>query len=810
MLTSRSTGLPILAMLIAGLAGPSACFVPAPISGGTLLCRDDDECPDPLVCDLLTHTCSDGDQSALPSVVAASFEPAFASSGTVRLLITADETLSADVPPVLGFAGTALDLVAQPPDGSTQALLMTVDDDVDEGVYRLTSVRLSSQPGLGETSPVEEILVVDRTPPALSGLVVDDATPAIDGALFGDVAPHDVVTVHFSSSEPLVVDDLRLSLGARAIDDACLLDDEERLTFACTFDVEVGDDDGSVTLRVDAADRAGNAAALEGTLVLDTAAPTLLPVAALALVFAPGTRTLSTSATPGGDIEIVLTAAEDLAAPPTLALRFADDDDQVFALLSATGRTFRYGLTVQEAPVAVAVVVATLEDRVGHRRVDVPVDLAAPFATGIPVGAAVVTTCPTQGLACIDVDGDGAFAATAACASGTDCNDLQPLAYGGAAEIPGDGFDNDCLADGDSPIDETTGVFVAIDGDDSAAGTRAAPLRTIEAGAALASSSSLSAIFVAGTSIEVAATADPVVVDGVVGGLDRETWLPGGAPTRPIAGPASSGFIGALTVGAFVVALQGGNGSSIIASAGVLAAHGAGQLDVEGPDVVVVDWNGGRVNVGVAAVATHIVKPQFTFLDIDRAGALSGSAIVTGGALTGLDGGDADLVNVYVSGRAIPFGTLRLFHSTMEHLDTGDFNIRVQGVQKVELVGSLALGALDASLSIGTLAGATPLHVVSSGLAESGAGVRIEATGAAVSPTDVNACAFTGCAEAVDVTNGDPDRDPFDPRRLLEVSVSRDRSVDAIARGAPSSVLLDIDGDCRYADGSADVGPDEL
>ncbi|MDP2345030.1 MAG: MopE-related protein [Deltaproteobacteria bacterium] len=800
--------LPVVLTASLGLA--SACFSPAPVNGDVILCANNLECPAPLICDLVTHTCGDTDQNVLPSVVVAAFDPAFASSGTVRLLITADENLSPGEPPVATFAGSALPLAAQPPEGSTQELVIDVDDGVAEGVYRLTSLRLTSAAGLADTSPVDEILVVDRTPPALGELALEDGTSAVAGLLLGDVAPHDVVAVRFSSSEPLVTDGIRVLLGARVTAGACALDDVDRLIFACEIAVESSDGDGETALRVEAVDVAGNPAALQTAVLIDTAAPTLLAGSALALVFAPGGRTLSAAATPGGDIEVVFTAAEDLAVPPLVALRLADDDDQAFTLLSTSGRTFRYGLTVQPSLAAVGVIVATLEDRVGHRSVDVPVDLPAPFAAGIPVGDAVVTTCPTRGFTCLDVDGDGAFAASALCPAGNDCNDLEPVAFGGATEIPGDGVDNDCGGDGDGAIDETSGVFVAADGDDGAAGTRAAPLRTVAAAAAATSSSRPNIFVAAGGQVTVGGVLE--IEGALVGGLDRQSWTPGGI-TQLI----GSGF-GDLSVS--------GAAAGVTSNAGMFAEDNAlivgnqGQIDVVGANVVVVEHglgsgalsNDNLVVQGTARDA-HIVEPQAVRL-ITRSSPLGlppTKSTVVGGVLRLFDvTSDVDFVNVYfVNDSDDVRGRVRFFHCTFERLVDEPFNFAAAG--DVDVVGSLffggAVGGTITALSVPASAGINTVRLVAVNFV--GTPVR-DSAGTGFSIDQVSACSFPGCEEAVDISSGNPSRDSLDPRHLQGPSIARDRGVDSVAEGAPSAVLLDIDGDCRYADGLADLGPDEL
>ena len=72
---------------------------------------------------------------------------------------------------------------------------------------------------------------------------------------------------------------------------------------------------------------------------------------------------------------------------------------------------------------------------------------------------------------------------------------------------------------------------------------------------------------------------------------------------------------------------------------------------------------------------------------------------------------------------------------------------------------------------------------------------------------DVNACGWENCLrssgniENAQLSNPDPHLDIGSP--LIDVGVL------ALDEGAPSAVATDMDGDCRYTDGSADIGADE-
>jgi len=83
----------------------------------------------------------------------------------------------------------------------------------------------------------------------------------------------------------------------------------------------------------------------------------------------------------------------------------------------------------------------------------------------------------------------------------TDCDDTDILTHPGAPELPGDGISQDCVG-GDLVLSDLTGVFVAASGDDANPGTMAAPVQTINAGAALALQEGKSVFVAAGDYME--------------------------------------------------------------------------------------------------------------------------------------------------------------------------------------------------------------------------------------------------------------------------------------------------------------------
>jgi hypothetical protein len=130
-------------------------------------------------------------------------------------------------------------------------------------------------------------------------------------------------------------------------------------------------------------------------------------------------------------------------------------------------------------------------------------------------------------IACSDADGDGLLAPLRGCAQPFDCNDNRADVFPLAVEIPGDGVDNDCLGDGDSPITDDNTVFVSPTGAAAAAGTRADPLRSLAEAATRAGFDKFIAMK-AGAYVE---TVTSNVQRGLLGGLNDD-WQTGGGITH--------------------------------------------------------------------------------------------------------------------------------------------------------------------------------------------------------------------------------------------------------------------------------------
>ena len=68
-----------------------------------------------------------------------------------------------------------------------------------------------------------------------------------------------------------------------------------------------------------------------------------------------------------------------------------------------------------------------------------------------PDGAVVDSGHPDTGSMCIDVDGDGTSPPTGTCPGGDDCDDTSAATHAGAAEVCGNGVDDDCDGVADEP-----------------------------------------------------------------------------------------------------------------------------------------------------------------------------------------------------------------------------------------------------------------------------------------------------------------------------------------------------------------------
>lgn len=243
-----------------------------------------------------------------------------------------------------------------------------------------------------------------------------------------------------------------------------------------------------------------------------------------ALVAAP------TRVTPGSVVEVAFDVTEPLKATPTVAARGAEV--RSFDLGGEREGALLFSLIVEEPLAAGSYeVTADLEDVAGNTaRVTLP--LPPPFFV---VEAVVPSPCVAvdgDGTAvCTDFDGDGAPGRSDTCPEPVpfDCDDVDPLVYPAALELPGDGKDNDCAGDGDLALDESTTVFADPTAPPGGDGSRAAPFADLLAATEVARPAGKALGLRAGT---FTVSAGWFTSTHVIGGLDDRWSIDPTARTR--------------------------------------------------------------------------------------------------------------------------------------------------------------------------------------------------------------------------------------------------------------------------------------
>ncbi len=490
----------------------SACwFDGAPPDDATLVCTTEADCPASWTCDAAAHECvapgAAPDRTA-PSVQSAMFAPAVVATGPVTLTITADEPLGQA--PALRFEGSG-DPGFAPVDVEGPVARFALDATaVAAGAWPLGAVELMDAQGNRALRLTPDVtLVVDRRAPTILDLATAHADPAADGLPFSANDGTNELVVTFVVDEAVEAQAVDVQAGPVVATCAAGVAN----AFTCHATVTAAFTDGQDRVVVTVLDRAGNRA--EATVAIDTDLRPPTPIDVVTVLRSPSSSAPVGAAVVGGTVELELILDEPLGAPPAITLvgDAAFVDAQVEAL---TAVRWRWRADVAHVGAAgAAVVSAVLRDVVGN---SAALDIAA-----VPLALAVLSPCgPLDPTAeCVDTDGDGDFAVTLSCgARGGDCDDTDPLVRSDGPEIPGDGADNDCEGDGDAPIDETAGVFVNAGAAPGGAGTRAAPVRTIdEAMPLLAGRSWLFLAYAGGASYGM--TGDLRV--SLLGGLD-DSW----------------------------------------------------------------------------------------------------------------------------------------------------------------------------------------------------------------------------------------------------------------------------------------------
>lgn len=800
---------------LAAAALTAACgFLDDTPNGAVLLCADDDACVDGTVCNQASHTCVApglASDDAAPVVASVSVTPAHAKDGdTVQIEVGADELLAdaalvfAPGVPDPGFALTL--------DGTRASFTLVIASSTAPGTSVVEAVRLRDPANNEAARALDGIAYhVDRTPPVI---VRASASGAGAGGLVADLAGYSDVRVAVEVDEPLS----SLTAHFQALLDppaACVADPEVALGFSCALTATAALPNGDNDVVLEAVDLAGNASTSAASLRVDTAAPAVLPGSARALLF-DARGDLREVLVPGGRLEIELDVDEDVAAPPVVSLVVGLGPAAVTTPLAVivVGRHVSAVLaSAQPVSADSGRVDVTLADVVGHVAT-APLALAAPLDVGIPIVTQVPSSCQhpwPQG--CPDVDGDGALGIDADCVvppgAELDCDDEDATTFPGGLEIPGDGLDNDCLGDGDSPIDEVGWVFArcdshenqgCVDGiDEGHAGTRADPHLDLLVALADAAESGKGVIadgpfsFVAGVDLVVA---EVPLVGGVSADLGwQRVPVVDGVPLTYVTelisvDLLSSAGMADISMGDANVALAPrSHGVRIAGAAWVTLASGGRLVDGRMEYIVWVATGASDVFI-IGGTATGIELSQLASATV--VGTRSTEAFVAGtGAWLTLVGTDGP---VRLAGGRIDGFFVRA--ST----DAGNRALAIFGGE-LHLVDSVVRASSGRVLfqlcnSCGLESRWSLDHVRVELASDARAVVRYPEGDTVASGAEVVTCAAMGCigVEAAELV------EPPATGTLV--------GADAFARGAPASAVADVDGACRPAvDGSWPIGP---
>lgn len=768
----------------------AACTVGCGFAGdlpadAVVLCRADEDCGREQRCELLTHLCVA--PNTAPILTEVLFEPPVTNGDVVRLVVRADRPLDPAFTPVVELVqGTPpLGVVLESTEGDEQRLLVA-SDEAEEGLYTLARISLKSAAGsLSRVDVVGASLVVDRTPPVIRNARVTN-TP--EPGTFADVAPLDVIEARFLPSEPIA--SAALTVGGSRSED-CASDEGGAGEVTCRLGGAGRVADGRHLATIEVSDEAGNQTTAELAPVLfDAAPPEVVADSAVVSIIDAGRS--ATVASPSSDLRLDLLVSEDLGTEPSVA--FDVDGVRVpLDLVDRSGRRCTFRLAPGSAiPIGTWKLVATLVDRFAHAA-DVVVELAAPYADGVPFTTAGGLCAPPPGTSCVDFDGDGR-SSVFSCADGDDPRDDDASVFPGAPELPGDGLDNNGIA-GDLAIDESSGIFVdSTAGDDGNAGTRTSPVRTLGAAKALLGSGGF--LFLAASATPYSfAVANDARGTSILGGLDPSSWTRSEARSVLLGDVQSASLLDSVeTEGTFV-----GNGPLLFVirtHAGRLNVFDTSNTDQVHPSAFVIDSAFGSIDthsgrVDLIDVTTNVIS---------IANDLFGQRVVVNGPVSTIDS-SVTLINSVVTGGVVTNRTVfNAIHSTL------------LGTEGPAFYGADTAGTLAGSAFVRT--GATVavdgnnlgLSLFGSNFTNDG-GSLIRVRFDNVTDIDaINACAFTGC----NIASGNISVPPgfTSAFHIGEASAMKDAAVVAGFQ-MPPSAASDIDRDCRYADGTPDVGADE-
>lgn len=777
---SRSTstrlgrGLALCTQLITSFVGAGCAFDDEPPAGATIVCASDADCPSGTAC-TPRHECSPGGESAIIGDVF--FDPPVTRGGAAILVVRADRPLGDKAPRVTWAPGSpALALAFEGTDGNEQRLVVSVDD-VAEGSYVLASIDVTDASGrLAARDLVGVSLTVDRTPPVVRNARLVD--PPAD-RVYADRPPFDVVTATFFANEPLAANGATVRLGGRvSAAEECTVSEAGLGEVVCSMSV-TGLLDGPVTPIVAVADEAGNErlVSLEN-IVVDAAPPGIVPSSA-AVAIRNGSRVVDVAG-PASTVMVSFLTTEELGQPPAVTL---DAVGVPFVVEAAAAQRFTVTL-----PAGTAVspgrygVHARLVDRFGHESV-VALPLPAPHEDGIAFAAGAAVCPPPPGVLCVDGDGDG-FPAVGDCPAGVDLDDLDALDHPGATERPGDGKDNS-QSGGDLPIDESVGVFADSEaGDDAGDGTRAAPLRTLGAALARATANGRAYVFLAARATSYSA-GDGRVSKHLLGGLSPATWE--------------------RTDGSSVL------GQDIIVVGGQLFDHVSSDFVIEGGVLVesaVTSRSLGRTvrsSVGTARGGSYVESTLNTLAVPDGSSTRLLRSTVFGGA-SFIDSASIHAVDSVIIGGITCSGS-NCGPVTLHHSAVYSPGAAVEG--DVDHVASIAsVLAADGGQPPIDVRSSTTLTLAGNDFVTAGDDIVVIANVGGFTIDDLSSCPESACV----VVEGNLAIDPgvFSFGHLAPGSALADAAVIATDFGAPTSVVMDIDFDCRYADAAPDIGADEL